>query len=219
MISDNNSGARRDDALCAYTPEPEHSSASREVTSRDLGCCNSAGTSNESTRIGGPSPEAEKVEFLDWKAMFKQVCRIDEVTIIATNRLSASSREDTLEIKSISAPTSSAVVFDVVMTDDDEFEIVGASPACSADDFIFEGSEGEAAVEESYVDEIDDETFYEAYPEMRSAEMIDDVEELAHFLHSSGLYPRAHPRVEALLLRAAGGRGYYSQLLAASGII
>ena len=110
-----------------------------------------------------------------------------------------------------------SVVFDVVMGINGEIEIVRWSPAYSANDLMFE--EDEAIVEGVNTDEIDDETFYEAYPEMRDLEMIDDNNELARILLGSGLYPYAHLRIEALFRRAAAGKGEYSQLLAASGMI
>ena len=50
-------------------------------------------------------------------------------------------------------------------------------------------------------------------------EEIDDVEVLAQTLHQSGLVPHSDQRTEALFRRAASGKGYFSQLLGAAGVI
>jgi hypothetical protein len=36
---------------------------------------------------------------------------------------------------------------------------------------------------------------------------------------NSGLVPHCHPRIKALFRRAASGKGHYSQLIRASGLI
>jgi hypothetical protein len=123
-----------------------------------------------------------------------------------------------------------ALVYDVVMTEDEEPVVIGWSPACSEhDDYWgeFENEpdveslpsgefEDELDVESLDTDEIDDETFYEAYPAMRHIEMIDDREERAHNLRESGLCPHEHPRIEAFFRRTAAGNGYHSRMLAAT---
>jgi hypothetical protein len=90
----------------------------------------------------------------------------------------------------------------VAMTNNNEYEIVSL-----------------ATVEADDTDEVEDETVYEQHPELRDLEMIDDSNELARILLESGLYPHAHPRIEALFRRAAAGKGESSRLLAASGMI
>lgn len=50
-------------------------------------------------------------------------------------------------------------------------------------------------------------------------EQIPDREELAHVLLNSGLCAHDHPRIEALFRWAAAGRGYWAQMLSASGMI
>ena len=57
------------------------------------------------------------------------------------------------------------------------------------------------------------------WPGAANYEKIDDTEELAHNLLNSGLVPHSHPRIEALFRRAASGKGHYSQLIRASGLI
>ena len=118
-----------------------------------------------------------------------------------------------------SAPCSSALVFDVVMTDNNQYEIVGSSPECSPCKLSFEADDSLATVEGDDTDEVEDKAVYERYPELRDLEMIDDNNELAHNLLNSGLYPHEHPRIEALFRRAAAGKGEYSRRLAASGMI
>jgi hypothetical protein len=118
-----------------------------------------------------------------------------------------------------SAPCPSALVFDVVMTDNNQYEIVGSSPACSPCELSFEADDSLATVEGDDIDEVEDKAVYEQHPELRDLEMIDDNNELAHNLWNSGLYPHAHPRIEALFRRAAAGKGEYSRRLAASGMI
>lgn len=59
----------------------------------------------------------------------------------------------------------------------------------------------------------------EEWPGVSDLEEIDDTEELAHNILNSGLVPHCHPRIEALFRRAASGKGYYSQLIRASGLI
>lgn len=54
---------------------------------------------------------------------------------------------------------------------------------------------------------------------LANLELLDDVEELAHFLANSAYAVHENPRLEALFERAASGNGYYSQLIRAAGMI
>ena len=89
-------------------------------------------------------------------------------------------------------------------------QAVSPSPSLVSEVFGVDG-DGEEAVEAEWAD--DD------CPVAANYEEIDDTEELAHNIVNSGLVPHCHPRIEALFRRAASGKGHYSQLIRASGLI
>ena len=215
--------SNRDGEPCA--PISEHTikpCPSRELDPCDSGCVNpECRLADEPVSVSGANSRSEQAETPDWKVLTRLITKRAEISINATATVSASSAKATPATGTtvVAAATSVEVnVADVIVSDEGAIELVGQPVAFQARVSASNTSESDASGK-LHVDMLEKQAIFAEWPAVSNLEEINDLEELAHNLVHSCLVPHCHPRVEALFLRAASGRGFHSQLIRASGLI
>ena len=166
---------------------------------------------------GSPSSSEKRGESRDWKALTRLITERAEVTVKPMDYSPASSAHAKPGTgTTVMAPVT--MVTHSVTSDKSANELDKQEVAFQACVPALHFSEGDAAGK-FQVDMWGTGSIVDEWPGVSDLEEINDLEELAHNLVHSCLVPHCHPRVEALFLRAASGRGFRSLLIRASGLI